>query len=302
VKHNCHIYPLKLAASKRNLTAIRPTKEIVMKKTVIGAIALLGALAVTPASAKETISAVGSSSVTPLMEVFSETYMQQNSNVFIEVQGPGSSAGVKAAKNGSADLGMSSRELKDSEKEPTLIEEVVARDGIAVVVNPANGLKGLTAEQVTAIYKGEVNNWKDVGGADKPIVAITRDTASGTRGAFEDIMKLKRKIGDVKVTAISQRAQVANGNGALKTMVASNPYAIGYISLGTVDSSVQALEIDGTPASVDNVKNGSYKVARPFLVLYKDGKPSTETQKFLDWMLTDDAQAIVERKGYISVN
>lgn len=273
-----------------------------MKKTVIGAIALLGTLAVTPASAKETISAVGSSSVTPLMEVFSETYMKSNSNVFIEVQGPGSSAGVRAAKDGSADLGMSSRDLKPEEKEPTLIEEVVARDGIAVVVNPANDLKGLTAAQVTAIYKGEVSNWKEVGGADKPIVAITRDTASGTRGAFEDIMSLKQKINGIKVTAISQRAQVANGNGALKTMVASNPYAIGYISLGTVDESVHALEIDGTPASVDNVKNGSYKVARPFLVLYKEGKPSAETQKFLDWMLTDEAQAIVEKKGYISVN
>ncbi|WP_375748776.1 phosphate ABC transporter substrate-binding protein [Vibrio sp. HN007] len=273
-----------------------------MKKTVFGAIALLGALAVTPVSAKETISAVGSSSVTPLMEVFGETYMKSHSNVFVEVQGPGSSAGVKAAKNGSADLGMSSRNLKAEEKEDTLVEMVVARDGIAVVVNPKNELKALTAEQVTAIYKGEITNWKDVGGADKPIVAITRDTASGTRGAFEDIMKLKRKISGKKVTAISPRAQVANGNGALKTMVASNPYAIGYISLGTVDESVTALSVDGTPATVDNVKNGSYKVARPFLVLYKEGKPSAETQKFLDWMLTDDAQALVDGKGYISVN
>ena len=192
--------------------------------------------------------------------------------------------------------------LKDSEKEPTLKEEAIALDGIAVVVNPQNKLNGLTAEQVTAIYKGEVTNWKDVGGADKPIVAITRDTASGTRGAFEDIMKLKMKISGKKVSAISQRAQVANGNGALKTMVASNPYAIGYISLGTVDGSVNALPIDGIQASVDNVKNGSYKVARPFLVLYKEGKPSAETQKFLDWMLTKEAQALVDQKGYISVH
>lgn len=273
-----------------------------MKKTVIGAIALLGALTATSVSAKETISAVGSSSVTPLMEVFSETYMKSNSNVYIEVQGPGSSAGVKAAKNGSADLGMSSRNLKSSEKEPELKELVIARDGIAVVVNPKNGIQQLTAEQVTAIYKGEVSNWKDVGGADKPIVAITRDTASGTRGAFEDIMNLKKKISGVKVSAISQRAQVANGNGALKTMVASNPYAIGYISLGTVDNSVHALPIDGTDATVSNVKNGSYKVARPFLVLYKEGKPSASTQQFLDWMVTDEAQALVAKKGYISVN
>jgi phosphate transport system substrate-binding protein len=273
-----------------------------MKKTVIGAIALLGALAVTPASAKETISAVGSSSVTPLMEVFGETYMKSNEGVFVEVQGPGSSAGVKAAKNGSADLGMSSRNLKASEKEDTLKELVVARDGIAVVVNPKNKVQALTAEQVTSIYKGDITNWKEVGGEDKPIVAITRDTASGTRGAFEDIMKLKKKISGKKVSAISQRAQVAAGNGALKTNVASNPYSIGYISLGTVDSSVQALDIDGVKASVDNVKNGSYKVARPFLVLYREGKPSAETQKFLDWMVAEDAQKLVAGKGYIPVN
>ena len=273
-----------------------------MKKTVIGAIALLGALAVTPASAKETISAVGSSSVTPLMEVFGETYMKQHDGVFIEVQGPGSSAGVKAAKNGSADLGMASRNLKPAEEEPTLKTEVIARDGIAVVVNPRNPITDLTAAQVTAIYKGEVTNWKDVGGEDKPIVAITRDTASGTRGAFEDIMKLKKKISGKKVSAISQRAQVAAGNGALKTNVASNPYSIGYISLGTVDSSVKALNIDGTAATVANVKNGSYKVARPFLILFREGKPSAETNKFLEWMLSDEAQAIVAKKGYISVN
>jgi phosphate transport system substrate-binding protein len=272
-----------------------------MKKTVIGAIALLGALSVTPVSAKETISAVGSSSVTPLMEVFGETYMKSHEGVFIEVQGPGSSAGVKAAKNGSADLGMASRNLKASEKEDSLKELVVARDGIAVVVNPKNKIQGLTAAQVTAIYKGDVTNWKDVGGEDKPIVAITRDTASGTRGAFEDIMSLKQKIAGKKVSAISQRAQVAAGNGALKTNVASNPYAIGYISLGTVDASVHALAIDGVDATVANVKSGDYKVARPFLVLYREGKPSAETQKFLDWMVADDAQKLVGAKGYISV-
>ncbi len=273
-----------------------------MKKTVMGAIALLGTLAIAPASAKETISTVGSSSVTPLMEVFGETYMKRNNHVFIEVQGPGSSAGIRAVKSGSADLGMSSRNLKASEKEDSLQELVVARDGIAVVVNPKNPLQALTAEQVTAIYKGDITNWKQVGGEDKPIVAITRDTASGTRGAFEDIMKLKRKISGKKVSAISQRAQVAAGNGALKTSVASNPFSIGYISLGTVDSSVKALAIDGTKASVDNVKDGSYKVARPFLVLYREGQPSIETQKFLDWMVADEAQDLVAKKGYITVN
>lgn len=106
----------------------------------------------------------------------------------------------------------------------------------------------------------------------------------------------------MKVSAISQRAQVANGNGALKTMVASNPYAIGYISLGTVDNSVHALSIDNVVPSVADIKNGTYKVSRPFLVLYREGKPSVETQKFLDWMTDETAQNLVEKNGYISVN
>lgn len=273
-----------------------------MKKTVFSLIALFGALVVMPLAAKETISAVGSSSVTPLIEVFGETYMEKNSTVFIEVQGPGSSAGVKAARNGSADLGLSSRNLRPFEKEAALIEKIVARDGIAVIVNPKNQLAGLTASQVAAIYKGDITNWKDVGGADKPIVAITRDTASGTRGAFEDVLKLKRKLSGKKISAISQRAQVANGNGALKTMVASNPFAIGYISLGTLDSSVNALAVDGVAASVENVKNGSYKVARPFLVLYREGKPSAEAEKFLSWMDSEEAQTLVVKQGYIAVH
>ncbi|CAH0530144.1 phosphate ABC transporter substrate-binding protein [Vibrio hippocampi] len=273
-----------------------------MKKTVIGAIALLGAMTLTPAQAKETISVVGSNSASPLVEIFAETYMNKGEPVFIEIQAPGSSAGIKAAKNGSADLGISSRDLKAEEKSADLKELVIARDGIAVVVNPKNKVDSLTAEQITSIYKGDITNWSQVGGENKPVVVITRDTASGTRGAFEDILKLKMEISGKKVSAISQRAQVANGNGALKVSVASNPYAIGYISLGTVDNTVQALTIDGAPATVDNVKNGSYKVARPFLVLYKDGAPSKETQRFLDWMVADEAQEIAAKKGYISVN
>ncbi len=273
-----------------------------MKKTVIGAVALLSALTVNTASAKETISVVGSNSASPLVEVFAETYMNKGEPVFIEIQAPGSSAGIKAAKNGSADLGISSRDLKEEEKSSDLKELVIARDGIAIVVNPKNTVSALTSEQVTAIYKGEITNWSEVGGENKPIVAITRDTASGTRGAFEDIMKLKMKVSGKKVSAISPRAQVANGNGALKVSVANNPYAIGFISLGTVDQSVQALEIDGAAATVDNVKNGSFKVARPFLVLYKDGAPTAETQQFLDWMVSEEAQAIAAKKGYITVN
>lgn len=164
-----------------------------MKTKIIGAIALAGTMvASTAAIAGETISVVGSSSVSPLMEVFGETYAKSH-DVTVEVQGPGSSAGIRTAHDGSADLGMSSRALKASEESPEVKEVVIARDGIAVVVNNSNPVSDLTKEQVAKIYKGEVTNWKQVGGEDKPIVVATRDTASGTRGAFEDIMSLKKK-------------------------------------------------------------------------------------------------------------
>ncbi|MDX1300880.1 phosphate ABC transporter substrate-binding protein [Photobacterium sp.] len=274
-----------------------------MKTKIIGALALAGSMAFnTAAVANETISVVGSSSVTPLMEVFGETYGKTNSNVFVEVQGPGSSAGIRAAKDGSADLGMSSRNLKDSEKSDDLKEVVVARDGIAVVVHNNNPINDLSKEDVTKIYKGEITNWKQVGGENKPIVVVTRDTASGTRGAFEDIMSLKKKINDIKVSAISQRAQVASGNGQLKTTVANNPFAIGYISLGTVDNSLKAVAIDGHKPSVENIKSGEYQVQRPFLVLYQASKINPTTKTFMDWTLSDEAQKLVAAKGYIAIN
>ncbi|MGR5142587.1 phosphate ABC transporter substrate-binding protein [Photobacterium sp. DNB23_23_1] len=270
-----------------------------MKNTFL--VAALTVVAFTnSAFAQDNISVVGSSSVMPLMEVFGETYQKTHPEVFIEVQGPGSSAGIRAAKNQSADIGMASRELASSEEESDLHNKVIARDGIAVVVNPSNSVKSLTAQQIHDIYAGEIKNWKEVGGADKPIVPVTRDTASGTRGAFEEIMMLTKELNGIKVTAITQHAQVTNGNGHSKTMAAQNPFAISYISLGSVDSSVTPVQVNGTAATVENVKNGSYKVARPFQVLYK-GTPNTRTQKFLDWMFTSEAQKIVAKGGYISI-
>ena len=255
---------------------------------------------ISAAHAKDTISVVGSNSVTPLMEVLGETY-SQSQPVVVEVQGPGSSAGIRSAHNGSSDLGMSSRNLKSSEQASNIQEVVIARDGIAVVVNNKNSVSQLTKEQVAQIYKGELTNWKQVGGADTPIVVATRDTASGTRGAFEDIMKLKKKINGQKVSAISQRAQVSSGNGQLKTIVANNPFAIGYISLGSVDNSIKPLAIDGQLPSVNAIKAGQYAVQRPFLVIYKNGRPSKSALAFLDWIQTPDAQKIVASKGYVAI-
>ena len=160
----------------------------------------------------------------------------------------------------------------------------------------------MTTDQISAIYKGEITNWNEVGGSDSPIVVVTRDPASGTRGAFEDIMSLKMKTEDgKKISAISASAQVAAGNGAVKTTVAQNDYAIGYISLGSVDNSLNALSVNGVEATPANISSGDYGVARPFELMFKSADQSEASHAYLDWMLTEEAQQIVKEKGYISV-
>ena len=183
--------------------------------------------------------------VTELMEVLGETFGHKNSNVVVEVQGTGSSAGIRAANDGTSEIGMSSRGVADNELEQGVQKTILAHDGIAIVVNNANGVVDLAAEQISSIYRGEITNWSAVGGSDSPIVVITRDPASGTRGAFEEIMKLQDldENGN-KFSAIFSGAQVAAGNGAVKTMVAQNEYAIGYLSLGSVDDSLKALSVN----------------------------------------------------------
>ncbi|WP_028117429.1 phosphate ABC transporter substrate-binding protein [Ferrimonas senticii] len=271
-----------------------------MKKFVACALALASVMTASNAIAKETITVSGSTSVTGVMEVLAETYSNKT-GISVEVQGTGSSAGIRAANEGTSMLGMSSRNVKDSEKRAGLIETVIANDGIAVAVNNNNAIEQLTMAQITAIYKGEITNWKEVGGKPGPIVVVTRDTASGTRGAFESIMKLKREINGMKVSAITPRAQVGNGNGMVKTMVANNPNAIGYISLGSVDQSLRALNVDGATPSVAAIKAGQYPIARPFILLADEKAPKNAVD-FTNWILSDEGQKIVTKKGYVAIN
>lgn len=272
-----------------------------MKSKHVMALCIAGALFATHSIAKETITISGSTSVSEVMEVLAETYQLQNKDVVIEVQGTGSSAGIKSATDNTSMFGMASRELKDAEKKLALKETVIAKDGIALVVNNTNTIDNLSVEQIAKIYRGDVKNWSEVGGENKPIVVVTRDTASGTRGAFEDIMGLKRKVNGITVSAISQRAQVGNGNGVIKTIVSNNPFAVGYISLGSIDSSLKALNVDGVTPSSEAVASGKYPVARPFLILNKEDKTSPAADKFLGWILSVDGQKMVSSHGYVPV-
>ena len=278
-----------------------------MKKVIstLGAIgvsaALVGCGGDVATESSQTISVSGSTSVTELMEVLGETFGQKNTNVVVEVQGTGSSAGIRAANDGTSEIGMSSRGVADSELNQGVQKTVLAHDGIAVVVNNANGVTDLGSEQISSIYRGEITNWSAVGGSDAPIVVVTRDPASGTRGAFEEIMELQDRDADGnKFSAIFSGAQVAAGNGAVKTTVAQNEFAIGYISLGSVDDSLKALSVDGAEATGANISSGAYGVARPFVLLH--GENLSETSKaYMNWMLSSEGQRIVEEKGYISV-
>ena len=278
-----------------------------MKKVILST---LGAVSVSAAlvgcggdaaTQAQTISVSGSTSVTELMEVLGETFAEKNSSVVVEVQGTGSSAGIRAANDGTSEIGMSSRGVADSELNQGVSQTVLAHDGIAVVVNNANGVVELTSDQISSIYRGEMTNWSAVGGNDAPIVVVTRDPASGTRGAFEEIMSLQdRDENGNKYSAIFSAAQVAAGNGAVKTTVAQNEYAIGYISLGSVDSSLKALSVDGAEATGANIASGAYGVARPFVLLHGDDL-SDASQSYMNWMLSAEGQEIVEDKGYIPV-
>lgn len=243
-----------------------------------------------------TINVVGSTSVTPAVELIAKEYESVNPDVKIDIQGIGSTAGVNATNDSTADIGMASRNLKESEGEYGLTEYVLAYDGIAVVTHPSNPVGNLDKDTITAIFKGEITNWKEVGGEDATIIVISREEGSGTRGAFDEIMNLEEKndAGDA-YSMIVDDAIIADGNGSVKANVASKDLAIGYVSLSYIDDSVQTLMIDGVAPSVDNVINGTYKISRPFLLLTK-GDLTQEVQAFLDYALGSEGQEFMKSK------
>lgn len=242
------------------------------------------------------VTLVGSTSVTSTAEAIGKAFMEENPNVKIEVQGVGSSAGIKAIDDGSADIGMSSRELKDEEKDLGIDEHTIAYDGIVAVVHPNNNVSDLKPEQIEQIYKGEITNWSEVGGANEEIEVISREEGSGTRSAFEELMGLASDEGSL----VKQDATFADGNGAIVSNVVQKENAIGYISLSYLDDTVKALTIDGVECNVENIKSGDYAVSRPFLLLTK-GEVSGAAKAYLDYVLGEDGQKIVEENGAISV-
>lgn len=240
------------------------------------------------------ISMVGSTSMEKLANALSEAFMEEHPDVTVTAEFVGSGAGIEAVTNGTTDIGNSSRSLKDEEKAAGVVENVVAIDGIAVCVDPANEVADLTKEQLTNIYNGTVTNWKEVGGADEPIIVIGREAGSGTRGAFEELVDL---VDGCKY------ANELDSTGAVIAKVASTPGAIGYASLDALDDCVKALSLEGVEATAENIKAGNYFLSRPFVMATK-GEISEQNdlvQAWFDFVLGDEGQQVASEVGLITV-
>lgn len=239
----------------------------------------------------------GSTSVQPLSEAMSEVYMEENPDVTVEVQGGGSGQGIKSIEDGIADIGSLSREVGEDEKGSISEEYVIAKDGVAVIVNADVNVDDLSLEQIKGIYTGEIKNWSEVGGDDAEITVVSREEGSGTRGAFTEITGVT--VDDVDNT--TKDALVQPSTGAVKETVSTTPNSIGYVSLGSLDDSVKVLTVEGVEATSENVVSGDYKIQRPFV--YVVGSEVSETaQAFIDFAMSDEGQKIVEENDFIPVN
>ncbi len=239
-----------------------------------------------------TLSVSGSTTVTPIMQSVAEVYEAAD----LEVSGTGSGDGITALIDGRADVAMASRKMKDKEKQDASakglkpVEVVIARDGIAIVVHPSNPVSGLTLQQVKDIFLGKITNWKQVGGPDRQIVPVTRDSSSGTFEVFEELVMDKEPIVPGAVTQ--------NSNGTVRSAVAESEGAVGYVGLGYVDETLKALAIDGTVPSNDSINNGSYKIARDLNLYYPEGA-SQAVLDLVKFILGQDGQKIVADEGFI---
>ena len=244
---------------------------------------------------------VGSTSVDPLAQKLAEAYKAKTPDVEIEIQAVGSSAGIKAAIDGSATIGMSSRELKEEEIAEGANPLIICRDGIAVAVNPEKPVQNLSKDQVQKIFMGEITNWKEVGGNDEEIIVVSRESGSGTRGAFEEILKIEKEVEGKKISGLVETALQAEGTGAVKANVASKTNAIGYVSLGYIDETIKTVQVEGADPTAENITAGTYPVARPFVLVTK-GEISETDQAFLDFVMSSEGQAEAEKDGYIRVS
>ena len=267
-----------------------------MKRIVLASLLALSCLLPAQAKAADEIVVNGSTTVLPIMQKVSEAYMAANPNVQIALSGGGSGNGIKALLDGLANIAMSSRDIKGSEKELAAkkginpVRTAVAVDALVPVVNPKNPINELSLDQLKDIYTGKITNWKELGGTDAPITLYTREDGSGTREVFVERALNKGSI--------VQSANVVNSNGAMKTAVAQDKQSIGYVGIGHVDKNVKALVFDKMVPSQENASNGTYKVTR-LLFMNTKGAPEGITKAFIDYIYSPEGTEIIKKSGYI---
>lgn len=241
-----------------------------------------------------TITVSGSTSVGPLMEKIAEKYEEENSNISIEINQTGSSAGIKDAMDGISQIGMSSRNLKDEEA-AKVKATVLAYDGVAVITNTGNSVKELTIGQIRDIFTGKITNWSEVGGSNASIVVVSREAGSGTRTAFEEGVGYSEE-------ELVKDAIISKGNGDVKTTVSTNENAIGFVSFEYVDDAISSINVNGIEPTAANVKAGSYALSRPFLAVTNEQYITEDSQKLIDYITSEEGQQIVEDNKLITID
>lgn len=249
----------------------------------------------TASNLKGSISMVGSTSMEKFATALSEVFMEKYPSVTVQAEFVGSGAGIEAVTNGSADIGNSSRNLKDEEKAKGVAENIVAIDGIAVVSDPANTVDNLTKDQLINIYNGTTTNWKELGGADQPIVVIGREAGSGTRTAFEELLKLEDAC---------KYSNELDSTGAVMAKAASTPGSIGYVSLDVLDDTVKTMKLESIEPTPENIKAGSYFLSRPFVMATKGEitEQSDLVKALFDYIYSDEGKDLVKAVGLIPAN
>jgi len=241
-------------------------------------------------SAKAGITVAGSTSVQPFAELLAEEYVSRYPHNDIYVQGGGSTAGILAVRTHAANIGMSSRSLLPDEKD--LYAVTIAKDAIAIIVNPKNSIQDLSLDLVRRVFSGKTRNWKELGASPHPIVLVSREEGSGTRESFQKFVMGKEEI--------SLESLVQDSNGAIRQVVSNDLYAIGYISLGLVNEKVRPLKISGVEPSLANIESAKYTLVRPFLFVF-DGEPKGEAKSFLEFVLSPGAQKLLSKEGLVTV-
>jgi len=266
---------------------------VLLLAAAVGALAALSGCSRTRGEQATQITAAGSTSVTPFAEQLAEEFMRKHPGSHVNIQGIGSSAGIQATETGAADVGMSSRELKEDEI-AKLVPVTIALDALAIIVHPSNPVEDVTLDQVRRIFAGEIRDWSEVGGKAAPMTLVNREAGSGTRGAFEELVMGKHG------PPVSPNSIRQGSNGAVRAVVEGDPNAIGYISLGIVSPQVRALRIDGVAPTPERVEAGRYRLVRPFLFVVARGTdPAQLTRDYLDYILSDEGQHSLAHAGLI---